>query len=169
MNTQQAGNVARKNESDRVWTERREEIEWLYATQGYSQAKVAVYFGITQAGLSLVMRRLGIQSRGRANPGSRNGRFKDGSQARGYRKVLVKDQCAICGTSKTLGIHHKNGDHYDNRLENLQVLCNPCHMSETKKLWWAAKKAGLPTPKSNGPVGWSRIASLSRETQEGCQ
>ena len=27
----------------------------------------------------------------------------------------------------TLELHHINGNHYDNRLENLQILCLPCH------------------------------------------
>ena len=32
-----------------------------------------------------------------------------------------------CGEPLTLELHHVNGDHYDNRLENLQILCPNCH------------------------------------------
>lgn len=49
---------------------------------------------------------------------------------RGYK-------CECCGISKwqgeslTLEIHHKDGDHLNNILDNLQVLCPNCH-SQTK-------------------------------------
>jgi len=51
---------------------------------------------------------------------------------------LKEDKCEICGCTNewqnkpiTLELHHINGDHYDNRLENLQILCPNCH-SQTK-------------------------------------
>ncbi len=46
-------------------------------------------------------------------------------------------KCEKCGRTDWLGepipleLHHINGDHYDNRLENLQILCHNCH-SQTK-------------------------------------
>lgn len=49
------------------------------------------------------------------------------------KENLIEDKCAICGISSwmnkpiTLQLHHINGNHYDNRLENLQVLCPNCH------------------------------------------
>lgn len=42
-------------------------------------------------------------------------------------------KCEICGITEwqeqpiTLELHHMNGNHYDNRLENLQILCPNCH------------------------------------------
>ena len=42
-------------------------------------------------------------------------------------------KCEKCGTTEwmgeplTLELHHINGNHYDNRLENLQILCPNCH------------------------------------------
>ena len=42
-------------------------------------------------------------------------------------------KCECCGISEwmnkhiTLQVHHINGDHFDNRLENLQILCPNCH------------------------------------------
>jgi 5-methylcytosine-specific restriction endonuclease McrA len=156
MNRQQAGNQKRQKAAERLWEKRRAEVEWLYLDQQWSQEKIARYFGVALAGIQKAMKRLGIKSRPRANLGSRNGRYKDGKQTRLYRTLIQKDKCSVCEATETLGIHHRNGDHYDNRLDNLQVLCNSCHMRETKRLWWKAKKAGLPTPKSNGPVGWLR-------------
>lgn len=41
--------------------------------------------------------------------------------------------CEVCGNTEWLGqsikleLHHVNGDHNDNRLENLQLLCPNCH------------------------------------------
>lgn len=46
---------------------------------------------------------------------------------------LKNNCCERCGLNKWLGeqmpleVHHVNGDHFDNRLENLQFLCPNCH------------------------------------------
>lgn len=40
---------------------------------------------------------------------------------------IKKEECEVCGHTKHLELHHINGNHYDNRLENLQILCPNCH------------------------------------------
>lgn len=46
---------------------------------------------------------------------------------------IKEDKCERCGISEwqgeklTLQLHHINGNHNDNRLENLQILCPNCH------------------------------------------
>lgn len=54
-----------------------------------------------------------------------------------FESGLKEEKCEVCGIKTwqdkpiTLELHHVNGDHYDNRLENLQILCPNCH-SQTK-------------------------------------
>lgn len=47
---------------------------------------------------------------------------------------LKKDECEICGLSNIwnnklliLSLDHINGDHYDNRIENIRITCPNCH------------------------------------------
>ena len=46
---------------------------------------------------------------------------------------LKEDKCEICGNFEWQGIklplelHHKDGNHYNNNLDNLQILCPNCH------------------------------------------
>lgn len=49
------------------------------------------------------------------------------------RDGLKERKCEICGVfiwqglPLPLELHHKNGNHYDNSLDNLQILCPNCH------------------------------------------
>lgn len=55
------------------------------------------------------------------------------------REKLIASQlktnvCEVCGCGDswqnkpiTLQLHHVNGDHFDNRIENLRILCPNCH------------------------------------------
>lgn len=54
------------------------------------------------------------------------------------KEGLKEYKCEKCGNKGewmgekfTLELHHINGNHFDNRLENLQILCPNCH-SQTK-------------------------------------
>lgn len=62
-----------------------------------------------------------------------------------YKKLInsgIQEKCDICGISEWNGeliklqIHHKDGDRYNNEIENLQLLCPNCH-SQTNN--WCAK------------------------------
>lgn len=49
------------------------------------------------------------------------------------RDGLREDKCEICGITYWQGVHlplelhHKDGNHYNNNLDNLQILCPNCH------------------------------------------
>lgn len=143
MNKQQAGNVRRATDAAKLWDSRKREIVWLYEGQGFSQEKIADYYGVALHGIQKAMARLGIKSRSRANYGKRNGSYKDGTESTLYRLMIQKDKCATCAATERLVIHHKNFDHYDNHLENLQVLCESCHNRLHRKEWWRLKKSAL--------------------------
>lgn len=68
----------------------------------------------------------------------------------GYKK----EECEICGLSSWQGekipleLDHINSKHFDNSLENLQILCPNCHAIETKKrIVKKCKKRGYPVRK----------------------
>jgi hypothetical protein len=46
------------------------------------------------------------------------------------KKRMTTNKCETCGSLRLLNIHHKNKDIWDNRRENLSVLCSKCHFKE---------------------------------------
>ena len=60
-------------------------------------------------------------------PGPDNHNWKTGVV--GYRRLVEKKECAYCGSTNTLLIHHKDEDRHNNELDNLIVLCKRCHQN----------------------------------------
>lgn len=55
------------------------------------------------------------------------------------REGIKKSICEFCGIADWYGeelpleLDHINGDHIDNRIENLKILCPNCHSVKTRK------------------------------------
>lgn len=49
------------------------------------------------------------------------------------REGVKEEKCEVCGNTEWMGepipldLHHINGNHFDNRLENLIIVCPNCH------------------------------------------
>ena len=75
------------------------------------------------------------------------------------RKKLIEDgikknECELCGLNNWLGqnltleLHHKDGNHYNNELNNLQILCPNCHSltpNHSGKKYKSIKKIKIKT------------------------
>lgn len=84
---------------------------------------------------------------------------------------LKEERCEMCKNTEWMGkkipleLHHINMNHFDNRLENLQVLCSNCHMvihdyCNVKK---AEKK---PKPKMEKKPKEKKVAPSSRRPEK---
>jgi hypothetical protein len=40
---------------------------------------------------------------------------------------MVKARCEVCGTTRSLHVHHRDHDPMNNAPSNLQTLCASCH------------------------------------------
>lgn len=128
--------------------ERKEEIlEWIENKD--PKAEMARRLKCKIDTLNSFLKREGIEYSGNQNRKGRS-HYEQRSEAKEYlgtdkyitshalRIKLIEDglkeaKCENCGLSEWMGepipleLHHINGDHYDNRLENLQILCPNCH------------------------------------------
>jgi 5-methylcytosine-specific restriction endonuclease McrA len=74
------------------------------------------------------------QHRWPSSPGRLRGRA--GVELRERVKRIHGHRCRHCGvTGVPLEVHHRNGDHTDNRLANLLPLCRPCHARAGMRLY----------------------------------
>ena len=132
------------------WESQRSLIMDQYVNGDLSQHDLAVILGITQQPVSKWLKILGIPAKSRNKMGEQHWMWRGGQERRPYRKLIVKDICSSCQATEKLLIHHKDFDHLNNTLENLQILCNPCHLSLHKKAWWQGQRT------INSPNGWQR-------------
>jgi len=143
MKNQQKGNIARQQRAMDLWLPRKAEIVEIYSMGDKSQAQMAERYGVTQQAFQKALKRLGIAPKPRGRAGAANGRYKDGTQSTAYRRMVEKRECNRCGSTEQLVVHHRDGVHTNNRPDNLEVLCSPCHTSHHKQEWWDARKASV--------------------------
>lgn len=129
--------------------ERKEEIEqWI--AEGKTKAQMARELGCNPKTINPVLKKLGLEYGG--NQGCKglskpNGRelslleYLEKSidiQSNKVRKKLLDEgykehKCECCGLTEWLGepipleLHHKDGNHFHNELDNFQLLCPNCH------------------------------------------
>lgn len=81
--------------------------------------------------------------------------YGSGTTSAALRRRLVKEgvkaeRCERCGRSEWFGaplplqLHHVNGDHLDNRLDDLRILCPNCHATTDTWCGRNRKPAGVP-------------------------
>ncbi len=127
----------------------------MYETRQMTQAEIAAKLEVSERSVRRWMASYKIE--GRLYIGPDNARYKHGRTCGTYvYKKTTRERCETCGSTRSLAVHHKDFDHYNNDPENLQVLCVSCHMSLHKQMYWDAIKEGKTPQKSNGPVGWYR-------------
>ena len=67
--------------------------------------------------------------RGADAPGYIDGR--SAFKGRSYRRIMLASgkppKCVFCGETERLHVHHKDGDHSNNALNNLIWVCVKCH------------------------------------------
>ena len=129
--------------------ERKNEIlQWIEEEQ--TKAYICQQLNCKNDTLNTYLQKKGIEYKGQQ---SKKGQFKGGNAYKDalyyiendvqipshrlklklIRDGLKKSECEICGLSKWQGVdlplelHHKNNNHFDNSLENLQILCPNCH------------------------------------------
>lgn len=122
-------------------------IEWI--SQNKSKAFICRQLQCKQSTLNLYLEKMNIDYAGNQSGIGINKTYTNYKTAEEYasgscvkssklkdkliREGFKENKCEICGISTWLGVnivlelHHKNGNHYDNDLNNLQILCPNCH------------------------------------------
>ena len=124
-------------------------LEWI--SEEMPKSIMAKNLACKQETLNTCLKALGIEYAGQQNKkGQQKGpnKYRDSSYylvkngpaitSHKLKLKLIKDGikkavCERCGASYWNGkklpleLHHKDGDHYNNELDNLEILCPNCH------------------------------------------
>ena len=84
------------------------------------------------------------------------------------RDGIKEDKCELCGVSEWQGVklplelHHKDGNHYNNDIDNLAILCPNCHSIQEGN---SGANAGKYTTNSNAEVAQRQEAEVLEALQ----
>ena len=87
-----------------------------------------------------------------------------------FSENIKEEKCEICGISEwrgkklSLELHHINGDPFDNRIENLQIICPNCH-SITEN-YRGKNKKDLEKELEKNKKREEKILELNNKTQQ---
>ena len=88
------------------------------------------------------------------------GRESSKQAARGRAQYVRKMACETCGTAwsgpRSLHVHHRDRDPFNNAVENLVTLCVSCH--------WAIHRP----PSTVSPCGWCGVMVEQRKRRKFC-
>ena len=115
------------------------DIVRMYVAEALSYAAIASVIGVSAAAVGQWLKILDIPARPADRCGSKNGRYKNGDETRLHLRLVTRDVCNRCGDTEQLLVHHVDGDHFNNAISNLEVLCNHCHSRHHKLAYWAAQ------------------------------
>lgn len=89
------------------------------------------------------------------------------------KEGLLPNRCAICGNpgvwrGKSLGLEvdHINGDHFDNRVANLRLLCPNCHSQTSTYSGRNVKRKAVSTLPKNHNFLWASLPGEEKKKPE---
>ena len=123
----------------------------LYVSCGYEKEDTSYRFSDTKVGESVNLPKKG-QRGFQTLKGTPYKKWKENKE----KLLSIHKVCVLCGSHhRRMEVHHKDGDHMNNKLSNLLVVCPSCHKKEHYRKLGRIKVMG-----KGYPVRLDKIASI---------